>query len=616
MWELIGTQQLIDEIEIQSNLVETFSSGPFPLFQGQEERISMSELHSYDELAGLNSDDRRAPALFEVKRIVQVIYESDYRFAQPPKMPTLTASPDDGRVILTWDDVADQLTREPLLQNVNDFEGYKLFRATDKRFSDAEVITDGFGTPLLKKPIFQCDLKDGISGFTDFGLINGASFNLGSETGIVHHFIDENVENGRTYYYALVAYDYGAPDIGPGIAPSENQITLVVDQETDQILSVGPNVAIVTPRPASSGYRPPTVGDVNMDNVLGEGSIEPEILAANSLKPDHTYKIRFGIDTLDAVADVKNAVRYTVNSMRVYDASENDKLVYQEIPESFAFDNITIVEEPILGTQDTIRYSTLKIDENISTDVFDGIRLNINLPVEFAEYDWDNSQWTRRMNNQTNITISPASSENLFMPWDYDIIFTENDSAFVAQTTSTRRIRDEKDQLVDRNALLIEQAFSFYVENKSFIDSSGSYEKMELLVHDLNLNGTYDPLEDRILVGATTESGSYGTTVFAFSFQNLADSSALPQPGDTYSVTHRRPFWQTDSVLFKVNAALGIDEAKISSSMKEIRVVPNPYVATNTMEPATSTIKFKITVNKNFYCKWCIGRCYKCRKSN
>ena len=62
----------------------------------------MSELHSYDPLEGLSSDDHTAPALYELKRIVQVIYEKDYRFAQPPKMPTLTATAGDGKVILTW----------------------------------------------------------------------------------------------------------------------------------------------------------------------------------------------------------------------------------------------------------------------------------------------------------------------------------------------------------------------------------------------------------------------------------------------------------------------------------------------------------------------------------
>ena len=70
-------------------------------------------------------------------------------------MPTLTATPADGKVILTWDNISDTKTRDPFLGNVNDFEGYKLFRATDKYFSDAEVITDGYGTPTFMKPIFM-----------------------------------------------------------------------------------------------------------------------------------------------------------------------------------------------------------------------------------------------------------------------------------------------------------------------------------------------------------------------------------------------------------------------------------------------------------------------------
>ncbi|MED5218841.1 MAG: hypothetical protein VX630_00885, partial [Candidatus Neomarinimicrobiota bacterium] len=141
MWDLIGIDSLEEYTSNISNLVEVFASGPFPLFQGRVERISMSELHSYDPLAGLNSDNHTAPALYELKRIVQVIYEKDYRFAQPPKMPTLTATAGDGEVILTWDDIADTKTRDPFVGNINDFEGYKVYRSTDKYLSDPEVIT-------------------------------------------------------------------------------------------------------------------------------------------------------------------------------------------------------------------------------------------------------------------------------------------------------------------------------------------------------------------------------------------------------------------------------------------------------------------------------------------
>ena len=148
----------------------------------------------FDPLEGLNSPDHKAPALFRKKEVTQIIYERDYRFAQPPKMPTLHATAADGKVILTWDNAAELYTREPLIGNGNDFEGYKLYKATDKKFSDPEVITNGYGTPMYKKPIFQCDLIDNKEGFTDFGLIDGAAFYLGDDSGIQHYFVDENVE--------------------------------------------------------------------------------------------------------------------------------------------------------------------------------------------------------------------------------------------------------------------------------------------------------------------------------------------------------------------------------------------------------------------------------------
>ena len=66
-------------------------------------------------------------------------------------MPTLKAFAGDGKVYLSWNNVADQLTREPFLGNINDFEGYKLYKATDKLFSDAEIVTNTDGDKMFKK---------------------------------------------------------------------------------------------------------------------------------------------------------------------------------------------------------------------------------------------------------------------------------------------------------------------------------------------------------------------------------------------------------------------------------------------------------------------------------
>ena len=64
--------------------------------------------------------------------------------------------------------------------------------------------------------------------------------------------VDNTVQNGRTYYYAIVAYDFGAPNIGPGISPSENNTVIELD-EYENIRSIGKNIAIVTPQQSAAG---------------------------------------------------------------------------------------------------------------------------------------------------------------------------------------------------------------------------------------------------------------------------------------------------------------------------------------------------------------------------
>ncbi len=581
MWEIIGVDTLIENIEWTSNLVETFASGPFPLYQGRIERISMSELHSFDPLEGLNSDEHTAPALFEQKRIVQVIYEKDYRFAQPPKMPTLSATAGDGYVVLSWDDFADTKTRDPFLGNVNDFEGYKLFRATDKKMQDAEVITDGFGTPLLKKPIYQCDLKDGIFGFTDFGLVNGVGYNLGFDTGIRHYFKDTNVQNGRTYYYALVAYDYGAEDVGPGIAPSENNIVIELD-ESEEVQAIGKNVQIVTPHQRAAGYTPPFLSDDSADNLMGEGSVVGEILADNSLKISHSYKVQFSVDTVYAVDDYDHGLLYSNNGIKVYNVNENNQLVYEETPDRYAGNNL--VYNDSTDHIEWKNYWFLNTQKEIQTDIFDGMRLKINAPVEVAEYDFENSGWLK---GDAAIQIIPTVKESRYFPWDYDIIFTNNDSAYTGRVT-TKSMRDETDSRISRSDLFIGLPFNFYVVNNSFKDSTGNYELLDLVGQDMNDDGQFDILQDRVLVGPVNDRERWAGTVFIIDFSAISDAADLPQADDVYRITFKRPFWKTDSFTFTTHPEEKVDTDALTTAMDSIRVVPNPYVATNAMEPSVA----------------------------
>jgi len=590
MWEVISIDSLEEFGGNVSNLIEVFASAPFPLYQGRVERISMSELHSYDPLAGLESSEHSAPALYELKRIVQVIYERDYRFAQPPKMPTLTATAGDGEVTLTWDDIAETKTRDPFVGNVNDFEGYKVYRATDRYMSDAEVITDGYGTPMFMLPIYQCDLLDqefysgkphnpdrnGLShqckGFTDFGLVNGMAYNLGYDTGITHVFRDNTVQNGRTYYYAVVAYDYGAPDIGPGISPSENNVVIQLD-EAENVESIGKNVAIVTPHQPAAGFVPPEISTEENPDLIGTGTVQPEIFARGSLKPGHEYMVTFGIDTLSQIGGYDNGILYATNKFSVFDISDSTILVYEEDSTKYVGKNLVF--------RDSLDSWTLNVEEEISSDVFDGIRVIIDPAVETADYNYSESGW---LVGNGLMRITPTISEGPKMPWKYQIVFTDNDSAYVG-IAMFGHVLDENDDVITHK--IFNPAVNFYIQNTSFIDTStDQYEIMDVVVHDVNDNDTLDIFEDRIFVGAPA-GNSWRATAFIIDFQLETDAS-YPQSGDVYQVDWNRPFFESDTIRFSVSSDDSLDTDDLSSDMKNIKVVPNPYVMTNLMEPALS----------------------------
>jgi len=571
MWTLIGGDTLQTSFADRSNLIETFASGPFTLPAGRTERISMSNLFSYDPLEGLTEENGySAPSLFEKKRIVQVIYEKDYRFAQPPHMPTLTATPSDGKVILTWDDMADTKTRDPFLGNINDFEGYKLYRATDKKMQDAEVITDGYGDKVFKKPIFQCDIKDEITGFTNFGLVNGMGYYLGTDSGIRHYFIDENVQNGRTYYYALVAYDYGAEHIGPGIAPSENNIIIELD-EAEEITGMSKNVQVVKPYQQAAGYIPDEIQMIDNGEILGAGSVVPEILATKALNSDRIYEVTFDIDTLDNIEDYEYGLEYTNSGVTVRDAATK-AIIYQENAEKFSGTNIVI--------SDSLGGNYINPIKTIKTDVFDGMRLNIDVPVITAEMNYSNSGWVVG-NGMVKVSIAP---EAVSFPWEYDIVFGDTTDVLYTGRGIARRIRDDENKQINRD-LINDADLPFKVINKSVIDEQGNYELLDGVVQDVNKNGEYDVFVDRVYFGVIDTVDKWAGTVMAvdFSYAN-GNADYLPKSGDQYHVSFTRPFWKNDAILFKVNSTDSLDNKDLKQGMKDIKVVPNPYIATNSME--------------------------------
>ncbi|MCF8242290.1 MAG: hypothetical protein K9J16_12960 [Melioribacteraceae bacterium] len=586
LWTRLSSDTLMEYTGQTANLVEFFASGIFPLYKGRTERISMSMLHSFDTVEGLNSSEHRAPALFKQKEIVEGIYVTDYRFAQPPEMPTLKAYALDGKVVLSWDDRADKLTHDPFLGNRNDFEGYKLYRSTDMFFSDAELITDGYGTANILKPIFECDLIDEYEGFADWGEVNGQGFYLGDNTGIVHYFVDDNVQNGRTYYYGLTAYDYGIADFGSeGISPSENNLVIDLD-EYGSIRDIGRNIQIVIPTVKAAGYVEPQLEILAGSTDMNGTQLNINILGESEYELDKTYKVKFGIDTLGhfQLAEIlrhHTDFSYKANELHVYEAGSKDSLIYSETPAEHVLSNIVEVDG-------IYQFNNLGVE----TELIDGFNLIIKPDNSPVSVDMENTGW---LTGDGSINIIHNESAMRYFPWEYEFVFTGPDEIYTTRTNVYLGILDAEGTSVKREKFLFDYEFNFYVINKTFKDSSGNFEKLDLLAIDDNEDGVFNYADDFFVAGVFAtrdEHIRWTTTLFNFDFKDV-EAGDMPRPNDVYRFYFKRPFGYNDSLMFRINAFQEVKKEDIKSMMNRIRVVPNPYVAGNTMEPASTIVNFE-----------------------
>ena len=131
---------------------------------------------------------------------------------------------------------------------------------------------------------------------------------------------------------------------------------------------------------------------------------------------------------------------------------------------------------------------------------------------------------------------------------------------------------------------------SIYIARNDVKDSTGANQRLELVGHDVNQNGTFEWRKDRVLAGFLTDQGRrpglWAGLSFIFDFQNVVSDDDLPKPGDVYHLTFFRGFTPTDSVTFKVRVEKETNLEEIKNKMQDIKVVPNPYVVSNVLEPA------------------------------
>lgn len=514
-----------------------YGSGYFPLLPGRTERFSLALAYG-DDLAGV----------IKTKQVAQLIYNANYNFPQPPDKPTLKVVPGDGQVTLYWDSKAENSV-DPTTKE-KDFEGYKIYKGTDPDFTDALLISDAEGQKVFLKPFKQFDLKNGITGLFSassilYELTNGAPFNLGSDNGIVNSFVDKEVINGKTYYYALVAYDRGRSE--KDIYPSEN--THYISKDVSGKISTDKNTAVVIPNTPVLGYIPPESGKA-LDRVSGGSTVTPyfEVVDPTKVK-NTTYEVTF-VDSV--VKGVDLAYAYSIKDLT------SGEIVLNESRKLY----------PSNG------------------EIFDGIRLSIDSSYQHPDSVKTNPQrsgW--RINNthgtetkflKTVVQQWVDVSNNVYgdkPPIDYALVFSNNYADSSNDLSAILKFTlDIKTKLNFKAFDITEKANPKRVKFFYYEDPSAPYQ---------------DTLSTDDILVFSDEQGTKVSwqVIFVDSF------TYIPKAGDTLLFSFFRPLSSKDKFNFTSKSARYSQESAKDSLFK-VRAVPNPYVVTNVFEqPLPSTIR-------------------------
>jgi hypothetical protein len=530
-----------------SYLFHMFGRNSYSVITGEPQEAGETERFSMGLIFGIDLDD-----LFRRKKTVQQIYNANYRFAKPPDKPIIKAIPGDRRVTLYWDDRA-EFTFDAFYQKFN-FEGYKIYRSTEFAFLENKIITDAYGKPTFRKPIAQFDLVDGVKGLHPID-VNGALFNLGDDSGIKHAFIDTTVQNGQTYYYAVVAYDQGFTTVTiegelEGIPPAET--TSILKKDIIGNITTDINTAVITPRAPAAGYIAPEIKNF-FGTGPGTGKISVRILDPDSVRNFHTYRLEF-----------EDSTKYHNNSNPYFsltDYTANDTLIHlQQIQSS---DDQTPVKDGM----------SIEIQSD----------LNVVIDLEMTEWKIGNSNYIVQVGFDSRFSAA-YSGKRVDYPADFEILFTapgQGDTSFIAGTF-----------------------FQPIPSNIIVHNLTEDIEHFQFLFRDINDNQLFDVDSnsangDAIFMVVGDSAGkpaeTWSEARISWSMTLVKDTVIAeedqrpPQVDDVFKIATRKPF-RTGEFFEFISQGQDFDVSKAQSDLNKITVVPNPYTGAASWEPISNTV--------------------------
>ncbi|MDZ7797854.1 MAG: hypothetical protein U5N56_12855 [Candidatus Marinimicrobia bacterium] len=490
-------------------------------------------------------------------------------------------------------------------------------------------------------PLVQYDLDNDVQGIFEpnselFQEADGYSVNLGSNTGLQHTYVDNDVINGKRYYYAVVAYDRGNAETD--IYPSENTKFISIQPDGNIITDI--NTAVVRPQPKVAGYdRLNDNTRLYHDKGPATGSISYEILD-ESLLTGHTYRAFFTDTRNDSIDNNDNGefdredpeeftpktTAYSIMDVTGYTETVfiDTSYIYLRNPH-IIYQSILIAEEEAPGDfidlnefiVDTLRgrirlrkdsafeegfftlnyqyypvyespniYRSPFADETKDSDIFDGVQLVFDnhwtIEKDDDAVNWNNNDG-REMDFSMRAFTSSFGVENytgIPYPADYELRFT--DSTTAGYETPEKLIASIYSTLP---AFLRPSPVktNFYLYNLTedhivpFVFSGGTQ----------NDEGIYELSNGAMLStffylpGDTDSTNAHYSWVINFRDQN--ETRPRFGDGDILTIATKKPYRKGDVFEFTTETP-EVDSTEAQSSLDNIQVVPNPYIVANNME--------------------------------
>ncbi|MBT3251890.1 MAG: hypothetical protein HN729_12800 [Candidatus Marinimicrobia bacterium] len=568
------------------------STGPFTLPADSSVLISLGMIMGD---AGTIPSQPDTTDLMQNVRMANDMYDLYFQGSAAPQPPIVNAVASDHSATIFWTDYPSEQSID-ILTGKMDFEGYKVFRSSDKGLTWGEPITNVYGDVVSWVPmaIYDYTLDEDLSlyGKDISGLDPVFPQHLGVNSGLAHTFRDTNLVNGLEYWYCVSAFDTGNQH--PDSLEQSYLYPLGASTIESHTVSVIPGVK------ANNIIDPNTpLGNLQPDAGLCDGIIYVDLLEPENIT-GHDYKITFTDDV-------------------IYEIEENDTTF------GMGFSLI-----------DTTDWDTLFFDHPLSNGsgdnlpVTDGFRLTVqNSPTGIRSFGWTQELDTTSCTFDWRYeSIDPSAGNQLiqgeiatFDDWRITVDYLEGDSLIWFDMFSGE-LQDEKQHVPLKIEVITDPDNPIDVTNQSWLGefalgAPDFYRQMYYSLPGWDLEpggkgythgspGWYEKHVDVIILEKIDIEPSSGDTIpnYLYLFTNNKPDISLfynpetnsndtlfidakaPSQGDEFTIRTFKPFrpgittYTFNTTALQVLSTNELDEDPFAN----LRVVPDPYIVTNAWE--------------------------------